>query len=75
MEGLSGRFNDLIVSEGGHHLASVFVFFGGDVQDLTEVMSAHRDNKRYMTWSLESVALLLAEAMPRRQVREHCKDC
>ena len=67
--GLAGLSNDLLVSEGGSHLPSVLVFFGGDVQELTEVMEAHRDNKRYLAWSLESVAILLTGAMPKHQVR------
>ena len=68
--GLSGRVNDILVSEGRDDLPSVLVFFGGDVQDLTEVMMAHRDNKRFVSWSLESVAMLLADAMPKHQVSE-----
>ena len=66
--GLPGRLNDLVVVEEGDHLPSVLVFFGGDVQDLLEVMEVHRDNKRYLAWSLESVARLLARAMPSHQV-------
>ena len=66
--GLSGRTNDLIVAESGGPLSSVLVFFGGDVQDLSEVMSSHRDNKRYISWSLESVAMMLAVAMPKHQI-------
>ena len=67
--GLHGRTNDLIVDQSGSHHTSVVVFFGGDVQDLEKVMEVHRDNKRYLKWSLESVARLLVGAMPEHQVR------
>ena len=66
--GLLGRSNDLIVAESGRPFTSVLVFFGGDVQDLSEVMSSHRDNKRYIARSLESVAMMLAVAMPQHQI-------
>ena len=68
--GLSGRVNDILVSVDRDDLPSVLVFFGGDVQDLTEVMMGQRDNKRYVCWSLESVAMLLAVTMPNHQVSE-----
>ena len=40
------------------------VYFGGDVQDLTEKMKMHRDNKNYLQWSLEETAALLARSYP-----------
>ena len=38
------------------------IFFGGDVQNLSEEMSLHRDHKMYIKWSLEEMALLLGKA-------------
>lgn len=40
------------------------VYFGGDVQNLSNEMSVHRDNKHYIKWSLEETALLLRKAYP-----------
>ncbi|CAH2269765.1 jg18963 [Pararge aegeria aegeria] len=40
------------------------VFFGGDVQDYPEVMQAHRDNRHYVKWNLESTARMLAHDFP-----------
>ncbi|XP_073993606.1 mitochondrial protein C2orf69 homolog isoform X2 [Rhodnius prolixus] len=39
--------------------SQVVVFFGGDVQDFSENMEAHRDNKRYAKWNLENTASIL----------------
>ncbi|KAK3867892.1 hypothetical protein Pcinc_026688 [Petrolisthes cinctipes] len=54
------------------HLSSspspVLAFFGGDVQDYPEVMSAHRDHKHYVAWSLTSTALLLATKFPSHHI-------
>ena len=42
----------------------IIVYFGGDVQDLTEKMKMHRDNKKYLQWSLEETASLLTRSYP-----------
>jgi len=42
----------------------IIVYFGGDVQDLTEKMKMHRDNKNYLQWSLEETAALLTRSYP-----------
>ena len=60
LEGFEGRRNDVIsVGEGGEG-GQLVVYFGGDVQDLQSVMTAHRDNSRYTQYSLENTARLLA---------------
>ncbi|XP_068218083.1 mitochondrial protein C2orf69 homolog [Palaemon carinicauda] len=46
----------------------VLAFFGGDVQDYPEVMEAHRDNKRYVEWSLTGTASLLASKFPSHHI-------
>ncbi|XP_066974438.1 mitochondrial protein C2orf69 homolog isoform X2 [Macrobrachium rosenbergii] len=46
----------------------VLVFFGGDVQDYPEVMEAHRDNKRYVEWSLTETTSLLASKFPSHHI-------
>ena len=47
---------------------NILVYFGGDVQDLTEKMKAHRDHKRYLRWSLEGTAELLSQSYPYHSV-------
>ncbi|KAK7079919.1 hypothetical protein SK128_009578 [Halocaridina rubra] len=42
----------------------VVVFFGGDVQDYPENMTAHRDHGKYVEWSLTSTTSLLANKFP-----------
>ena len=44
------------------------VYFGGDVQNLSNEMSVHRDNKKYIKWSLEETALLLGKAYPHHTI-------
>lgn len=44
------------------------VFFGGDVQEYSENMLAHRDNKRYEEWNLESTARLLCQLFPHNHI-------
>ena len=60
LEGLEGRRNDVISVGEGAEGAQLVVYFGGDVQDLQAVMAAHRDNCRYIQYSLENTAKLLA---------------
>jgi len=64
---LAGKSNDVICGIGQQGLNSKWlVFFGGDVQDYTEKMLAHRDNKRYADWSLDHMTTKLTD-----QFREH----
>ncbi|CAH3024269.1 unnamed protein product [Porites evermanni] len=62
VEGLDGRFNDVIFcgSEGQQHV----VFFPGDVQDYIENMERHSDNKKWKQWNLESTAKILEKRFP-----------
>ena len=46
----------------------IIVYFGGDVQDLTEKMKMHRDNKNYLQWSLEETASLLNRSYPNHSI-------
>lgn len=62
LEGLDGRSNDVVTVGEPERCNKLLVFFGGDVQDLEEMMARHRDNKRYVEWSLERTAGLLARA-------------
>ena len=68
VRGLPDRFNDLILSDRSSSVSKLIVFFGGDVQDLEDVMRSHRDNHRYIKWSLEAVTKLLQESIPSSQV-------
>ena len=47
---------------------NILIYFGGDVQDLTEKMKLHRDHKRYLQWSLEETASLLSRSYPHQSV-------
>ena len=40
----------------------IVMYFGGDVQDLSQKMQIHRDNKKFINWSLEETANLLSHA-------------
>ncbi|CAG0889482.1 unnamed protein product [Darwinula stevensoni] len=70
VQGFETRKNDvvyaspLVAAEG----APVIVYFGGDVQDYRENMEAHRDNRRYARWDLESTAELLSSKFPKSHV-------
>jgi len=44
------------------------VFFPGDVQDLSQLQQQHRDNRRYITWSLENTTQILSNAFPDRNI-------
>ncbi|KAK9505439.1 hypothetical protein O3M35_009500 [Rhynocoris fuscipes] len=66
--GYQGRYNDIVYTppwsatgdiNALQHSSQVVVFFGGDVQDFSENMEAHRDNKRYARWNLENTASIL----------------
>uniref|UniRef100_A0A1B6E7C1 Uncharacterized protein n=1 Tax=Clastoptera arizonana TaxID=38151 RepID=A0A1B6E7C1_9HEMI len=66
VKGFEGRANDVIYC---HPLdkephSSAVIYFGGDVQDYPENMDHHRDNKNYMKWNLENMALLLQSKFP-----------
>ncbi|CAH2009980.1 unnamed protein product [Acanthoscelides obtectus] len=68
VHGFEDRYNDIVycrplkVTQQNH--ASMSVFFGGDVQDFTENMQSHRDNKNYLKWNLENTAILLRSHFP-----------
>ncbi|CAG9580160.1 unnamed protein product [Danaus chrysippus] len=64
VSGYEGRVNDVIFRPAISDAArgrETLVFFGGDVQDYPEAMQAHRDNRHYVKWNLESTARMLGE--------------
>ncbi|XP_063586570.1 mitochondrial protein C2orf69 homolog isoform X2 [Penaeus indicus] len=67
-----GQTNELIYAPPcqsiGKTPSPVLVFFGGDVQDYPEVMTAHRDHGHYVKWSLTNIASLMAEKFPSHHV-------
>nr|XP_027219386.1 UPF0565 protein C2orf69 homolog isoform X1 [Penaeus vannamei] len=67
-----GQTNELIYVPPSQSIGKapppVLVFFGGDVQDYPEVMTAHRDHGHYVKWSLTNSASLLAEKFPSHHV-------
>jgi len=58
--GHQDRRNDIIYQPGSS--SGSVIYFGGDVQDLEEVQRGHRDNKRYLQWSLEATSEILTQA-------------
>ena len=58
----SNHSNDLIIRDNPCSSGSL-IFFGGDVQNLEEVMNA-TDYKRFAKWSLERTANLLGDQFP-----------
>ncbi|XP_049870547.1 mitochondrial protein C2orf69 homolog [Pectinophora gossypiella] len=71
--GLEGRLNDVLFTPAARAPAPLtspqtLVFFGGDVQDYPEVMQAHRDNRNYLKWNLESTARLLSHNFPSKHI-------
>ncbi|KAK5650683.1 hypothetical protein RI129_001712 [Pyrocoelia pectoralis] len=64
--GYDNRINDVVYCPPTVYetLHSTVVFFGGDVQDFTENMRVHRDNKNYLKWNLEDTARILHSHFP-----------
>ncbi|XP_050515745.1 mitochondrial protein C2orf69 [Diabrotica virgifera virgifera] len=61
ISGYEQRCNDIVYCRPQNvtENSSLCVFFGGDVQDFTENMLSHRDNKNYVQWNLENTAKIL----------------
>lgn len=71
VRGFGGRCNDLLYasSHGTDKCPkSRVVYFGGDVQNCEDNMLAHRDNQRYIKWSLEKTCLHLSMAFKNSQI-------
>ena len=64
VEGVDDRKNDVLLLSRGESAKRSLIYFGGDVQDYSDRMEAHRDNHRYARqWSLERTARRLADAV------------
>ncbi|CAH1119351.1 unnamed protein product [Phaedon cochleariae] len=61
VSGFEKRINDIVYCSPlkSTENSNVVIFFGGDVQDFTENMASHRDNKRHVKWNLENTAQLM----------------
>lgn len=61
ISGYENRSNDVIYCRPSMIVEKpkLCVFFGGDIQDFTENMLSHRDNRNYIQWNLESTSKLL----------------
>ncbi|KAG8262869.1 hypothetical protein J6590_045068 [Homalodisca vitripennis] len=69
VKGFEGRTNDVIYClPETESPTSAVVYFPGDVQDYSESMEAHRDNKKYVQWSLDNIALLLKSYHPESHI-------
>ena len=55
VEGVSGRFNDVVIKTNASFTKRLCIFFGGDVQNYEELMVAHRDHGQFKDYSLEKV--------------------
>lgn len=68
--GYEARCNDLIFipAMSTATFKGSVIFFPGDVQDFQEVQGKHRDNVRYIKWSLEDTAKKLHHFFPKRNI-------
>lgn len=71
--GHDGRLNDALFQPAAARQPpdrpqQTLVYFGGDVQDYPEVMQAHRDNRNYLKWNLESTARMLGHSFPDKHI-------
>lgn len=48
--------------------AHAIIYFGGDVQDIPEMMEENRDTKGYVKFNLDNTATILREAFPRSHI-------
>lgn len=65
--GFDDRKNDVIYCRPLHVqqcVNNLAIFFPGDVQDFTENMLSHRDNKHHKDWSLDNTAFLMQKKFP-----------
>lgn len=44
------------------------IYFGGDVQDVPEMMEDNRDTKSYVKFNLDNTATILRESFPRAYI-------
>ncbi|KZC13778.1 PREDICTED: UPF0565 protein C2orf69 homolog [Dufourea novaeangliae] len=71
LPGITGRFNDIIYSSPisiSPLNQDIFIYFGGDVQDLHKNMEQHADSKKYTEWSLENTAHILSTNFPNKHL-------
>lgn len=73
IKGYGNRTNNIIycsplLKSPKDEVASVVVYFGGDVQDVPENMEGNRDTKIYVKFNLENTATLLREAFPKAHI-------
>ena len=59
VEGLSDKFNDIVISKSGQKTRTLCIFFGGDVQNFENEMVAHRDHGRYKDYRYQHLKNLV----------------
>lgn len=47
---------------------SAVIYFGGDVQDIPEMMEDNRDTKGYVKFNLDNTAVILRESFPKSHI-------
>ncbi|KAH9499169.1 hypothetical protein Btru_004332 [Bulinus truncatus] len=62
--GEANKTNDIFVFGQKENCKEHVIYFGGDVQDYSENMERHRDNKRYVQWNTEATAKLIHQKFP-----------
>lgn len=74
IKGYSNRTNNIIFcpplirstnNNKDENPGSAVVYFGGDVQDVPEMMEDNRDTKGYVKFNLDNTAMILRECFPR----------
>ncbi|KAF7285841.1 mitochondrial protein C2orf69 homolog isoform X2 [Rhynchophorus ferrugineus] len=67
IRGFENRANDIVYCQplSGKECPEAVVLFPGDVQDYTENMLAHRDNKNHKDWSLDNTAFRMQQKFPK----------
>lgn len=76
MKGYSNRSNNVIylppaqrgLNNNKDEPHDAIIYFGGDVQDIPEMMEENRDTKGYVKFNLDRTAIILQEAFPRAHI-------
>lgn len=76
VKGYSNRTNNIIylppmqrcTNNNKDEPQDAIVYFGGDVQDIPEMMEENRDTKGYVKFNLDHTAMILQEAFPRAHI-------
>jgi hypothetical protein len=76
IKGYSNRTNNVIYMPPAQRCTNnnkdepheAIIYFGGDVQDIPEMMEENRDTKGYVKFNLDHTAMILQEAFPHAHI-------